>query len=251
MEGKVGLVTGAGSGIGRASARAFAAEGAKVVVSDVNAEAGAETVRLIAEAGGEATFVRCDVTVEAEVEALVAATVARYGQLDWAHNNAGGGGTPTVPVVEQRAEHIEQTLRVNLVGLFFCLKHEIPAMMASGGGAIVNTSSAAGLRAALGLGPYGAAKWGVNGLTRTAALEYARKGIRVNSICPGMTATPSVANWTKEVPERAAEVLDRIPMGRMGTPEDQANAAVWLCSDRAAYITGVNLAVDGGQLIAQ
>jgi NAD(P)-dependent dehydrogenase (short-subunit alcohol dehydrogenase family) len=246
MEGKVGLVTGAGRGIGRASALAFAAEGAKVMVSDINPETAEETAQLIRAAGGEASFVRCDVTIEAEVEALVAATVERYGRLDWAHNNAGGGGVRNVPVAQESTGFFERTLRWTLVGLFFCLKHEIPAMLQSGGGAIVNTSSPAGLKGSPGVSAYAAAKWGVNGLTKTVALEYAHQGIRVNAICPGATATPAAAIWQERVPEKAAEALEAIPMGRMARPEEQADAAVWLCSDRASYVTGVILPVDGG-----
>lgn len=246
MEGRVGIVTAAGSGIGRASAIAFAAEGAKVVVSDIAEEAGQETVRRIRSAGGEAIFVKCDVCIEDEVQALVAATIEQYGRLDWAHNNAGVSG-PTVLITDVRPADWNRTLQITLTSLFYCLKYEIPALLASGGGAIVNTASTAGLLGSPGLTAYTSAKWGVNGLTKTVALEYAKQGIRVNSICPGMTLTPAVEAWAREVPEQAAQTQAAIPLGRLGTPEDQANAAVWLCSDKAAYITGVNLAVDGGQ----
>ncbi|MBO0993553.1 glucose 1-dehydrogenase [Bacillus sp. SD088] len=246
MENKVGIVTASGSGIGRASALAFAAEGAKVIVSDINESAGAETVRLIKEAGGEATFIKCDVGNEEEVKSLVAKTVETYGGLDWAHNNAGVSG-PTVPITETQNEHWDKTMKVDLTGLFYSLKYEIPALIKSGGGAIVNTASTAGLTGVYGLSAYSSAKWAVNGLTKTAALENGKHGIRVNSICPGMTLTPSVESWSSEVPEQAKQVEAAIPLGRLGKPEDQANAAVWLCSDKAGYITGINLAVDGGQ----
>lgn len=246
MEIKVGIVTAGGLGIGRASALAFAAEGAKVVVSDISEEAGNETVRLIKEAGGEAMFIKCDVANETEVKALVDKTVEQYGRLDWAHNNA-GIGAPTKSITETDASDWKRTFGVNLDGMFYCLKHEIAAMLQSGGGAIVNTASTSGLLGSPGLAPYSASKWGVNGLTKTTALEFGKQGIRVNSICPGMTLTDSVKSWSAEVPEQAKVVKDAIPLGRMGSAEDQANAAVWLCSDKAAYITGVNLAVDGGQ----
>lgn len=246
MENKVGIVTAAGNGIGRASALAFAEEGAKVVVSDISEEAGKETVQLITEKGGEATFIPCNVADEADVKNLVQQTIERYGQLDWAHNNA-GIGAPTAPVTETDTAHWKRSMGVNLDGMYFCLKHEIPAMIETGGGAIVNTASTGGLAGTPGLATYTSSKWGVNGLTKTVALEFGKKGVRVNSICPGMTKTKSVASWSNEAVEQAAAYEANIPMGRMGTPEEQANAAVWLCSDKASYITGVNLPVDGGE----
>ncbi|MCT1904496.1 SDR family NAD(P)-dependent oxidoreductase [Oceanobacillus sojae] len=246
MENKVGIVTAAGNGIGRASALAFAEEGAKVVVSDISEEAGKETVQLITEKGGEAIFIPCNVADEADVKNLVQQTIERYGQLDWAHNNA-GIGAPTAPVTETDTAHWKRAMGVNLDGMYFCLKHEIPAMIETGGGAIVNTASTGGLAGTPGLATYTSSKWGVNGLTKTVALEFGKKGVRVNSICPGMTKTKSVASWSNEAVEQAAAYEANIPMGRMGTPEEQANAAVWLCSDKASYITGVNLPVDGGE----
>ncbi|HLR61602.1 MAG TPA: glucose 1-dehydrogenase [Lentibacillus sp.] len=245
MEGKVGIITAAGSGIGRASAVAFAEEGAKVVVSDVSEETGEETVRLVKEAGGEATFIKCNVADEAEVESLIDMTMKTYGRLDWAHNNA-GVGAPTAPVTETKTEDWRQAMGINLDGMFYCLKHEIRAMAKSGKGAIVNTASTGGLAGTPGLAAYTSSKWGVNGLTKTVALECGKKGIRVNSICPGMTRTASVENWSEEASEQAKAYEQSIPIGRMGTPEDQANAAVWLCSNKSAYVTGVNLPVDGG-----
>lgn len=246
MEDKVGVVTAAGSGIGRASAVAFAEEGAKVVVSDVSEETGEETVRLIKEAGGEAIFVRCNVAEETEVENLIDTAVKTYGKLDWAHNNA-GIGAPTAPVTETKTEDWKRAMGVNLDGMFYCLKHEIRAMTKSGKGAIVNTASTGGLAGTPGLAAYTSSKWGVNGLTKTVALETGKKGVRVNSICPGMTRTASVEHWSEEASEQAKAYEQSIPIGRMGTPEDQANAAVWLCSDKAGYVTGVNLPVDGGE----
>lgn len=249
LDGRAGLVTGAGSGIGRASALGFAAEGARVVVSDIDTASGQETVWQIQQAGGEATFIRADTSREDDVQALVAATVAVFGRLDWAHNNA-GLAAPTRPVTEQRREWWDQVLGVDLLGVMFGLKHQIIQMRAQGGGgAIVNTASTAGLTGQPGLAPYTSAKWGVIGLTKTAALEFAGEGIRVNAICPGMTATPAVEDWAQSVPEQAEAVRRRIPIGRVATPEEQANAAVWLCSPKASYITGVALPVDGGDTI--
>lgn len=246
LEGKSGLVTGAASGIGRASAIAFAKEGAKVMVSDVSQEGGEETVRLIIEEGGEAEFFKCDVSDEGQVKALVEATIAAFGKLDWAHNNA-GIASPSAPIADMESKDWKKTLSIDLDGSFYCLKYELAAMMKSGGGAIVNTSSTAGLRGVPNLSPYSSSKWGVNGLTKTAAIEYGKYGIRVNSICPGMTETPGVEAWTKGAPEQAAQVKSTIPLGRLGTAEEQANAAIWLCSDKASYITGVNLEIDGGR----
>lgn len=246
MEDKVGIVTAAGSGIGRASALAFAKEGATVVVSDVDEEGGQETVRLIQEAGGEAMFVSCNVAEESQVQHLIDTTVQTYGRLDWAHNHA-GIGAPTAPVNETETKHWRRTMGVNLDGTYYCLKHEVSAMKQSGGGAIVNTASTGGLTGTPGMSAYTSSKWGVNGLTKTVALESGKQGIRVNSICPGMTKTPSVKQWADESPEQAQAQEQSIPLGRMGTPEDQANAAVWLCSDKAAYVTGINLPVDGGE----
>src|SRR5699024_4019439 len=246
MQDKVGIVTAGGSGIGRASSLAFAKEGAKVVVSDINDEMGQETVNMIKEAGGEATYIHCNVSKEEEVIALVNKTVELYGRLDWSHNNA-GIGVPAVPIAESNSSDWDRALQVTATGVYYSIKHEIPAMLKSGGGAIVNTASTAGLLGVENMAGYSASKWAVNGLTKSIALEYGKQGIRVNSICPGMTLTPAVEKWSQEAPEQAEYVKNDIPLGKIGTPEDQANAAVWLCSDKAAYITGVNLAVDGGE----
>lgn len=246
MEGKAGIVTGAGSGIGRASALAFAKEGAKVMVSDIRQEAGEETVRLIREAGGEAVFFQCDVSREEEVSDLVQAALKQFRRLDWAHNNA-GISSPSVYLKDTKtSEHWDHILRINLDGVYYALKYEIEAMLQSGGGAIVNTASQAGLTGVQRKVGYVASKWGVNGITKTAALEYARHGIRVNSICPGMTKTHHYEIFHTQAPEYATFVENAIPMGRAAEPEEQANVAVWLCSEQASYITGVNLAVDGG-----
>lgn len=249
MVGKVGIVTAAGSGIGRASAIAFANEGAKVVVSDMMEEAGEETVRLIKEADGEAVFIKCNVTVETEVKSLVDQTVEMFGRLDFAHNNAGIGAS-NVPVTEVETNDWRRVFNVSLEGMFYCIKHQVQAMLKTGKGAIVNTSSSSGLVGTPLQSAYSAAKFGVNGLTKSVALEYGKQGIRVNSICPGMTMTPAVEQWMKDSPSEAEGLKNSIPIGRLGNPEDQANAAVWLCSDKAAYVTGIALSVDGG-LLAQ
>lgn len=246
MQDKVGIVTAAGSGIGRASAIAFAQAGAKVVVSDVSEEAGNDTVKLIRDNGGDAIFIFCNVAEEQQVIDLVNSTVEHYGRLDWAHNNA-GIGAPSMPIGDTDSADWDRCIQVTTTGMYYALKHQVNAMVKTGGGAIVNTASTSGLIGTENLATYSAAKWAVNGLTKSVALEYAKKGIRVNSICPGMTLTPAVAHWAKEVPDQAKYVENDIPLGRMGKPEDQANAAVFLCSDQAAYITGVNLPVDGGQ----
>ncbi|WP_153731023.1 glucose 1-dehydrogenase [Sporosarcina obsidiansis] len=243
---KVGIITAAGSGIGRASALAFAEEGAKVVVSDINEEAGHETVRLVKEIGGDAIFIQCNVAEEQDIIDLVKQTVEHYGRLDWAHNNA-GIGAPSKPIADTETADWDRCIQITQTSLYLSLKHQIPAMLKSGGGAIVNTASTSGLLGSENLATYSAAKWAVNGLTKSVALEYGKQGIRVNSICPGMTLTPAVEAWAKEVPEQAKYVENDIPIGRMGRSEEQAQAAVWLCSDKASYITGVNLAVDGGQ----
>ena len=245
MEGKVGIVTGAGSGIGRASAIAFACEGACVVAADFSPKAGTETVNLIKDTGGEAIFVQCDISNEESVRELVEQTVQKYGRLDWAHNNAGISNRPAY-IAESETNDWERVLKVNLDGMFYSLKYEIEAMLKTGGGAIVNTSSQSGLTGVRGKSPYVATKWGVNGMTKTAALEYGKYGIRVNSICPGMTVTPLVERFITQDPEQSDSVKNAIPLGRLSTSEEQANAAVWLCSDKASFITGVNLAVDGG-----
>lgn len=241
--GKVVLVTGAGSGIGRASALAFAQSGARVVVSDVDEPGGAETVRQILATGGDARFVRCDVTREAEVVTLVQATVDTYGRLDWAHNNAGIGWRSRVG--DETREDWDRVLAVNLTGVWLCLKHELLAM-SSTGGAIVNTASVAGLFGMEEPSPaYVASKHGVIGLTRKAAREYAAAGIRVNAVCPGWTRTPLIAGSLAD-PEVENAWASQAPMGRLGTPEEVAAAVVWLCSDAASFVTGTSLVMDGG-----
>lgn len=249
MEGKAGLVTGAGSGIGRASALAFAKQGAKVIVSDISEEAGLETVNLIREAGGEAEFFKCDVTDEAQVKAMVDQTVSTYGKLDFAHNNAGFNGQ-FVPIGEMETSTWDRVIQINLYSMFYCIKHQVNAMLETGGGAIVNTASGAGLIGIANNTPYVAAKFGVVGMTRSAAMDYAKKGIRVNAIAPGSTMTPMMANAFEQNPGSDFEMSIKagIPMGVLAEPEDQANAVVWLCSDQARMVTGITMPVDGGYL---
>jgi NAD(P)-dependent dehydrogenase (short-subunit alcohol dehydrogenase family) len=249
FSGKVALVTGGGSGIGRASCRAFAQAGARVVVADIDVDGGEETAQMIRSAGGEAIVVQVDVTRTADVEALVAQTVAAYGRLDYAHNNAGIVG-PLVPLHEYPDDAWDRVLAVNLTGVFLCLKHEVRLMRGQGHGAIVNTASVAGLRGAPHLPGYGASKHGVVGLTRAAATAYAKDGIRVNAVCPGYIETPMLERTRHAAPDRAkfeARVAAFEPMG-VGTPEEVAAVVIWLCSEAAAHVTGVALPVDGGAL---
>lgn len=248
FEGKVALVTGAGSGIGRASALAFARCGARVVVADVDAAGGAETVRQIEAAGvGEGRFVAADVTNEAQVSGLIATCVEVFGGLDYAHNNAGIGALPAALHETERVS-FERVLSVNLVGVWLCLKHEARVMLQHGGGAIVNTASLAGLIGFPMNVAYSASKHAVIGITRTAALEYAQSGIRVNAVCPAFVKTPMVDGLVAVGGPRMS--LERLatmqPMGRIGTPDEVAAAVTWLCSDAAAFITGIALPIDGG-----
>ena len=245
LGGKIALVTGAGSGIGRESALAFAASGAQVMVSDVVVEGGEETVARIKAAGGEATFMRADVSQRAEVEALIRQTVETYGRVDCAHNNAGieGDMAPTADCTEA---NWDRTIAINLKGVWLCMKYEIPQMLEQGSGVIVNTSSVAGLVGFVNLPAYTATKHGVAGLTRTAALEYAQQGIRVNAVCPGVIHTPMIDRIVGGDAEAEAQFTALEPVGRMGSPAEVAQAVVWLCSDAASFVTGVAMPVDGG-----
>jgi len=251
FKGKVALVTGAASGIGRATARRFASYGAQVVVADMNTDGGAETVSLIQEAGGEALFVKADVTDEVSVQSLMQQTVDTYGGLNFAANNA--GILPKFePMHQKPVEDFDRVMAVNVRGVFLCMKYEIPLMLEKGG-AIVNTSSAAGLMAQPGVADYAASKHAVAGLTKTAAVEYAKAGVRINAVNPGGVVT----NMTQTIQMdesfaqmmAAAQQSDPHPIGRSAQPEEIANAIVWLCSEQASFMVGHNLAVDGGMTI--
>jgi NAD(P)-dependent dehydrogenase (short-subunit alcohol dehydrogenase family) len=245
INGRAGLVTGAGSGIGRATAKRFAAEGAQVVVADIDEEGGQETVAEIESAGGEATFVEADVSDESDVKRMVEETVEAYGGLDFAHNNA-GIGAELLPLTEQTEETWDALYEINLKGVWRCMKEEIPVMLEDGGGAIVNTSSVSGLGGDQNMTPYNSTKHGVVGLTRSAALEFSGDGVRVNAVCPGVIETPMVEQLQETAPEEIERMVIGRPMNRLGRPEEVASAVVWLCSDDASFITGHPLAIDGG-----
>ena len=245
FEGKVALITGAGSGIGRATALAFAREGAKVVVVDRTPPGGDETVEMIRAEGGEAVLVWADVSIDEQMEAMVAKTMDAFGRLDFAFNNAGIEGQSGLVHDYSEAE-FDRVIAVNLKGVFLSMKYELPVMLAAGGGVIVNCSSIAGLVGFPGSPAYVASKHGVVGLTKTAALDYALSGIRVNAICPGVIATPMVDRALGSSAEADATIAQMEPMGRAGLPEEIASAALWLCSDGAAFTTGQAIAVDGG-----
>ena len=245
LDGKVALITGAGSGIGRASALAFAREGAKVAVADIVVEGGEETVRMVKEAGGEAFFIKVDVANAADVEAMVNTVVDTYGRIDCAYNNAGIEGR--LASTDAYPEDVfDKVIAINLTGVWLCMKYELPHMLKQGSGAIVNTASGAGLIGVAGMSAYVASKHGVVGLTKTAALEYAKSGIRVNAVCPGLIQTPMVERITAEQPQLGEALVAAEPIGRTGKPEEIAESAVWLCSDAASFVTGHAMSVDGG-----
>lgn len=245
LEGKVGIVTGAGQGIGRAIARSYAREGARVVIADFNEDAGSETARLIADAGGEAHFVFGDVSREDSVKAMVEAALNHFGRLDIACNSAAlsqGHG----PIHEFERDEFDRTLEMCLTNTWMCMKYEIPAMLKNGGGAIVNISSNSSLKGQAYNTAYATAKGGVNILTKSAAAEYGAQGIRINAVSPGVIRTPGVEKYFKEQPQIAEGLKKAAVMNRLGEPEEIAEAVTFLSSDRASFITGQILSVDGG-----
>jgi NAD(P)-dependent dehydrogenase (short-subunit alcohol dehydrogenase family) len=244
MQGKVALITGASGGIGLATARQFAQAGASVVLSARRARLIAEGADRLTAAGHEALAVPTDVTDASQVSAMVARTVERFGRLDYAVNNA-GVINERGPAHELLEEDWNRLISVNLTAVWLCMKHKLAQMVQQGAGAIVNVSSVAGLRAAPGLAAYNASKHGVVGLTKCTGVEYAPQGVRVNAICPGWVETPMTAEYGSD-PERHSQMVASEPIGRTAQPEEIANAAVWLCSDGASYLTGDAIAVDGG-----
>ncbi len=245
FEGKVAMVTGGGSGMGEAASLAFAREGAKVVVVDVSPDSGSDTAARIERADGQALYLQADVSSESDVESAVRAAVDAYGALDCAFNNAGFVGSDA-KIAEYLESEWDRLIDVNLKGVWLCMKYQIRQMLAQGGGAIVNNSSALGLVGG-GSGAYAASKHAVVGLTKTAALEYARDGIRINAVCPGPTATPPLLRLLDD-PERRRRSAERIPMGRLGQPSEIAESVLWLCSDAASFVTGSAFSVDGGHV---
>jgi len=245
FDGKVALITGGASGIGRVAARAFAREGARVVVSDLTVEGGEETARMIAADGGTALFVKADVTQAADVKAMLLEVERTSGRLDFAVSNAGIDG-----VRARTADYPEttwsQVVAVNLTGVFLCMRYEIPLMLRQRGSSIVNLASVAGVTGFPAHSAYTASKHGVIGLTKTAALEYAKSGLRVNAVCPCYTRTPMLERMLRVKPDLDAKLQARVPLGRLGTPEEIAAAILYLCTDSAAFITGHYLVMDGG-----
>ena len=243
FKGKVAVVTGSSYGIGRSTAIAFAKRGAKVVLSDWVDDK--DTREVIGQAGGEAVYFKCDVSNEEEVRSLMAQAVSHYGRLDFAFNNAGVEGSPA-PVADCSNENWDRTIGINLRGVWLCMKHQIPAMLKTGGGVIVNNASIAGLVGFAGVPAYVASKHGVVGLTKNAALDYAKQNIRVNAVCPGVIQTPMIERFTGGDPKVIQQLVAGEPMDRLGQPEEIAETVVFLCSDAASFITGQAIAVDGG-----
>jgi NAD(P)-dependent dehydrogenase (short-subunit alcohol dehydrogenase family) len=245
LQGKVALVTGGGSGIGRATSIRLAREGAKVMIADYVPAGAEQTVKMIKEAGGEASCTAADVAVTSEVEAMIKKTLDTYGRLDCAYNNAGieGAMGDTITCTE---ENFDRVVAIDLKAVWLCMKYEIPQMLKQGGGSIVNTASIAGLVGFNGIPAYVAAKHGVVGLTRTAALEYAQKNIRVNCVCPGVISTPMVERAIDKGGFTEAEVIAGEPVGRLGKPEEIAEGVLWLLSDASSFVTGHPLTIDGG-----
>ena len=247
MDRKVTLVTGGAAGIGRAAALLFAKEGARVMVTDLNGDRAGQTVALIRESGGEASFRRTDIGDPAQVQAMMQGVLDTYGRLDHAINNAGIEGS-IANLADCSLDNFDRTIRTNLRGTFLCMKYEIPAMIAQGGGAIVNTASVAGLIGFAGIPAYTASKHGIIGLTKNAALEYGKAGIRVNSVCPGGIETRMLDSLAEQLgSDDASELLGPLhPIGRIGQPSEVAELMLWLCSERASFVNGAALPVDGG-----
>ncbi len=245
MTNKVAFITGAASGIGRATAVAFAKQGASVALADVLVDGGRETARLVEAAGGRALFLKCDVASDRDVRSAIGATLEQLGRIDCAFNNAGieGEQGATQDCTEANWDRV---LAINLKGVWLCMKAEIPAMLKQGGGAIVNCSSIAGLVGFAGIPAYVASKHGIVGLTRTAALELARSNIRVNAVCPGVIQTPMIDRFTHGEAQIQQQLVAGEPVGRVGKPEEIADAVLWLCSDASSFVTGQAIAVDGG-----
>jgi NAD(P)-dependent dehydrogenase (short-subunit alcohol dehydrogenase family) len=248
LAGKVAFVTGAANGIGRAAALAFAREGASVVVADISEQGNQETARMVEELGGRALAVRCDVTRVEDVKAALDKAVEAFGRLDVAFNNA-GSEQPVTATADLTEDEWDRVVSINLRSVFLCMKYQVPLLLKHGGGSIVNTSSGAGVKGFAGQAAYSAAKHGVIGLTKAAALDYAKFNIRVNAVCPGIIDTPMMQRFTEGTSEGRERVIAQEPVGRMGTPEEIAEAVLWLCSDTAGFVIGHALVIDGGQTV--
>ena len=248
FDGKVAVVTGAANGIGRAASILFARHGARVVAADIDETGGTDTVDAVRREGGEALFVPTDVSDPGDVERMVDAAVDTFGRLDLAHNNAGIAGAG-LPIPDYPIDAWQQGIGVMLTGVFLGMKYEIPRILEQGGGAIVNTASGAGLIGFPGMSAYVAAKHGVIGLTKTAALEYGAQGVRINAICPGTARTKMVNEWLGDSAENEAQVVALHPIGRIADPEEIAELVIWLCSDAASFMCGAAVPVDGGYTI--
>jgi len=246
LDGRVALVTGGSTGIGHITAQMFAREGAKVVVGDINVEDGERTIEKIRDAGGEGLFVRADVRVPGDVKSLVEATVATFGRLDCAFNNAGIMGSITTPIHEYPEDDWDDVIATNLKGVWLCMKHEIPQMLQQGSGAIVNACSIYGVGGGMGFAAYVASKHGIAGLTKTAALEYSQSGVRINAVVPGGINTAMTRRFYEEIEGGEEWAQSEIPLGRIGEPEEVGELVIWLCSPAASYVVGSLMLIDGG-----